>query len=511
MLVSTPEDPPTEFDAARQSMAIVGAFEMSASELDAAEHDHVPALKIHVNAPPMPLWSAVERERAEERRQEQEKAEMDAYAQRNSHWSGPPLIITDGDGNNVIEFQRPTIVFDDAPPANLPSVIQLSPDQATAIDMIMAWIGSGLHTLTLGGLAGTGKSTLMNTVVQNYHARIAVCAFTGKAAHVLKTKGVKQAQTIHSLIYEPITTCTRCGSLVEDHGEGHGSKKPRCKRPSCAGAKATTRFEKVMGLNCDLIIVDEASMVSTQIHEDLLSFNIPILYVGDHGQLEPIGMNPRLLAEPQIRLEKIHRQAEGNSILRFAHHVRNHGRPQEFPPDTVVIEATTAPKDVADYDMVICGRNGTRVAVNAAIRKARGHTTDLPAPGEQVICLRNNKQHNIFNGMLAEVVGIRVDDVVSHPEIDIRLDNGEVRYAIRFEPEQFGNEKLLDDAHRKVALFDFGYCLTCHKSQGSQWDNVLVLEWIHGDTSAARWRYTAATRAKFKLTWCMRPQPRGRQ
>lgn len=497
---------------ARQRMAASGTFEMDDAEIALAEtdlpHRYKPAVRD--GAPPMPLETATDRERAEQERRAHDEAQARQYAERNSHWSGPTPIFQDEDGN-VIPFGRPSQVFDDDAPANVPASIELSSDQKAALDAIMDWIGTDNPTLTMGGLAGTGKSTLMSTVVQNYHGRVAVCAYTGKAAHVLRTKGVKNACTIHSLIYEPVTTCTNCQMIVEDLGEGHGSKKPRCKRTGCEDAKSETTFEKVISLPFDLIIVDEASMVSTKIYEHLMSFGIQVLFVGDHGQLEPIGKNPGLMLEPQIRLDKIHRQAEGSAILRFAHHVRNHGKPETFGQDAVVIESTTVPKNAHEFDVVICGRNTTRVAINTLIRKARGYTTKMPVPGETVICLRNSKKHNIFNGMLAEVVEIRMDDRVSHPQIDIRLDDGQVRRNIRFEPEQFGQPDTLDDVHRRIALFDYGYCLTAHKSQGSSWDSVLVVERIHPDTSAARWRYTAATRAKHKLVWCMQPQTRGRR
>ena len=377
----------------------------------------------------------------------------------------------------------------------------LSDDQARAFDAVFAWLDKPTPFLTLGGYAGTGKSTLIGQIRSFTRARIAVCAYTGKAAHALRGKGLPDARTIHSLIYQPREVCDYCDAVL---GEGDVCTRYR----QCHKAGTSTQYSLVPALEFDLIIVDEASMVSSEIHEDLLSFGIPILYVGDHGQLEPIGSNPRLMVDPVLRLEQIHRQAEGSAILKFAHHVRQHGHPYETGPDARVIIAGKVPTNAHEYDVVLCGRNTTRVATNELIRRKRKYTSKqdphpLPIPGERVVCLRNHRDYGLFNGMLATVDEIRMDYSVDHPEIDIIDDDGKPHRGMTFVPEQFGNEEKMEHASRRRALFDFGYCLTAHKSQGSEWDRVLVLEWIHRDWSKARWRYTAATRAKRELVWCM--------
>ena len=413
----------------------------------------------------------------------------------------------------------------------------LSEDQLRGLDAIDQWLRDRSSPyFTLGGYAGCGKSTLVGRLLaESAGMRVAVCAFTGKAAHVLRTKGIKRAKTIHSTIYAPTEVCKNCEHPLEQRRDpwdydapifepdpqavevGDPSQQPHpptvefrpraptCDRiPGCAGAGEKTQFKLIPELDAQLIVVDEASMVSTQIHNDLLSFGIPILYVGDHGQLEPIGANPKLMLDPHFKLEKIHRQAEGSEILQFAQHVRTHGTPKTFGKDAVVLDTNRVPRDAHEYDIVLCGKNTTRVAVNARIRRDRGFTSPLPEPGESVVCLRNNREHKLFNGMLATVLDVRVDDRVDHPEIDIEDDEGVVRRGLRFEPAQFGSEDILDTRSRKTCLFDFGYALTVHKSQGSEFSRVLVLEWFHRDTSAARWRYTAATRASEQLVWCRR-------
>ena len=382
----------------------------------------------------------------------------------------------------------------------------LSEDQASALDQIFEWWDTARpgDYLTLGGYAGTGKSTLLRELLPMTRRIVHVCAYTGKAAHVLRSKGIEQARTIHSLIYQPVTICNLCGLPLDIDQE-------ICLRmEGCEGAGTERSFDRAIALKGDLIVVDEASMVSTEIHEDLLSFEIPVLYVGDHGQLEPIGNNPRLMLDPKIRLEKIHRQAEGSPILQFAHHVRNHGRPVSTGHEARVIETSVAPANAHEYDIVLVGKNATRVAMNQKIRAKLGYEGPLPHPGERIVCLRNFKKESLFNGMLATVLEIRCDDRVDVPEIDLIDDDGKVRNRVKFEPEQFNSETVLEDVSRKRALFDFGYALTVHKAQGSSWKRVLVLEWIHSDTSAARWRYTAATRASEELVYCVSPRRKRR-
>jgi len=185
------------------------------------------------------------------------------------------------------------------------AMIDLSPDQARALEEIERWRTSSTKRLTLGGYAGTGKTTLIRELINQHDA--SVCAFTGKAAFVLQSKGV-EATTMHRLLYRPV----RVGGEV--------------------------RFVKVQDLPTELVIVDEASMVDKVLMRDLESFPVKVLYVGDHGQLEPVGDDPGLMRDPDIRLEQIHRQASGSPIIQFAHHVREGHAPRSFGSEAELLE-----------------------------------------------------------------------------------------------------------------------------------------------------------------------------
>src|SRR5262245_45897619 len=171
----------------------------------------------------------------------------------------------------------------------------LTDEQASALSRLLEFSN---QVQTLGGYAGTGKTMLIKHLVREL-PRFAVCAFTGKAANVLRRKGVP-ASTIHSLIYQPVevTRFDKSGKIVK-----------------------VVEFVRREQLPCSGVIVDEASMVSREIHDDLVAYDLPLIFVGDHGQLEPVADHDfNLMRNPQITLEQIHRNA--GPISRFANFLR---------------------------------------------------------------------------------------------------------------------------------------------------------------------------------------------
>ncbi len=354
-------------------------------------------------------------------------------------------------------------------------MIEFSEDQSEALEKIDEWkTYRRTQYMTLGGYAGTGKSTISSFLASSWSST-AVVALCGKAANVLRQKGVADAKTIHSLIYQPFD--------------------------GIDGKVYYRRRERLEGVHS--IIVDEASMVDHLLMQDLLYYGLPVLFVGDHGQLEPIGTNPNLMKDPEIRLEKIHRQANGNPILRLAAAFRE-GRDVPYWSDSEgrlqVVHRSKFKSLVCEEVQVICGFNKTRHEVNKMIRDQKKIKQHAPAPGEKVICLRNNKEFGIFNGQL-----FSVDSISSvskkRPEITVISEDGR-KTVVPCLLEQFGQNTLVDYRDQSVALFDYGYCLTGHKSQGSEFADVLIIEEIAGVWNPQRWRYTVATRAKERLTYC---------
>lgn len=369
--------------------------------------------------------------------------------------------------------------------------IVLSEDQQRAVDTVLAWRDDhSRQTLTLGGYAGTGKTTVVRELIQRIGARrVQVCAYTGKAVSVLKRKGVV-AQTMHSLMYTVQNHCTLCKIPV-----------PAEVCPSChQDRNLKTRWTRVhaIDMDCEVVIVDEASMLSERLVSDVEDLAPKVLYVGDHGQLEPIGDDPGIMRAPEVRLEQIHRQAEGSGIIQFAHEVRQERHPGVWrATDDVEVRLGIRGVKFSDYDVVLCGYNKARVAVNKRVRKERGFE-GLVNEGERLICLQNDSDLGVFNGMLVTVTKVDQpnDDFVL---LDFEDEMGSKWAEVPVLKRQFNQERTPRGRFQGLGVFDYGYAMTVHKSQGSEWNKVAVLEQISTSWTASRWRYTAATRAAKQL------------
>lgn len=385
----------------------------------------------------------------------------------------------------------------------------LSQDQAKALGAIGAWYRDREKSapfITLGGYAGTGKTTLITLLrqaLQDYDpdTKVAFCAYTGKASQVLRNKLREQkvlrrgdnVSTIHSLIYNSKTS-----------KDGH------------------TSWERKNELAYDLIIVDEASMVDELIWNDLLSFHIPILAVGDHGQLPPINSDFNLMGNPDLKLEQIFRQEAESPIIQVAQLARTSGHipVQDFGPGVTKLNRHDSETGQTTEDMlrswrsdllVLCGYNHTRVSLNAHIRALRDIEVAEPTVGDVVVCLRNMRTEHLYNGLVGTIVSIEPapdDETKLWYWAEIYFDNENMRFSGYVLKEQFGAKETVKRPPRAPgdstgALFDFGYALTVHKAQGSQSPRVLLFEERFSkmdDDEWRRWLYTAVTRAETELT-----------
>jgi exodeoxyribonuclease-5 len=498
------------------------------------------------------------------------------------------------------------------------TIKDLSSDQLAAYNAIMSWIGDRTRQplLSLGGFAGSGKSTLVSLVAKQVDLP-AFCAYTGKATSVLRRKlhaagtetvGTQKKSrdgemshderpycgTIHSLIYRPCDCLTpqtvdvlKPCPVKDCPGEtrwamplpgaapsegqsvcakGHtGLVKTRAAFEALKPKKVFVYVEKVDGRcklcggkewirrealdrNYGLIIVDEASMVDDMMLRDLREYGVPILAVGDHGQLPPVGGVGSLMKAPHLRLEKIHRQAEGNPIIALSKLIRETGRlPESMPEGDVTFDKLRFVEQLIEkrygdasatrlLEMgLACYTNKRRVGLNVAVRRVRGTARsgrELPRAGEHVICLRNMKGEQgrppVANGMRGvlqsdatpkQIVNMRGEKVgmsetqltgsIAFPEDEI------VAHSYDMLGAQFGREKTFSSPEELArdtglhsfamagALFDYGFAMTVHKMQGSQFDDLVVCAERPGpvdEESWRRWLYTAVTRAAKKLT-----------
>ena len=248
-------------------------------------------------------------------------------------------------------------------------------------------------------------------------------------------------------------------------------------------------------------------MISTDLYRDLKSFGIKLLFIGDPGQLEPVGDNPNLMKSPNYVLSKIHRQAEGNPIIALASGVRNGTAvrlvPLQHNAHVFIKPKFTDAELLCSADQVICAKNATRSLLNSRIRAHLNHPSGTIIPGDKLICLRNNRQFRMFNGLICTVESIE-RDYFDHWICNLR-DEADVLYENIpvWKAPLVGNLDPGTQPPRGLLYFDFGYAITCHKSQGSEWPHVLVYDEVMFKTDMRRWRYTAITRASEKLTYCI--------
>ena len=380
--------------------------------------------------------------------------------------------------------------------------LNLSKTQTEVISSILDWFSQSKYQyITLGGYAGTGKTTILGHITQRLHKRdkgirIAFCSFTGKASRVLDRK-LKESDavfdtdyigTIHRLIYR---------ALVDEN-------------QNIIGWEKIPREE----LRYSLIVVDEASMVTQDIWSDLLSFDIPILAVGDHGQLPPISSSFNLMLEPELKLEEIFRQEEGNPIIKFSEIARKYGTLPFESLSTVVKKIRKSDEETQDilmdifntFDentMILCGYNRTRINLNKQIRGLH-FDSSTPQVGDRVICLKNNRNMDIYNGMTGTILDISKATLYGYSfyDTEISLDFEKEPFWGKISIEQFNSPTLVDLRREELNYFDYGYALTVHKAQGSQAKRVVVFEERFSkmdDQTYARWLYTAVTRAEQEL------------
>jgi exodeoxyribonuclease-5 len=356
-----------------------------------------------------------------------------------------------------------------------------TPQQDAALKSVAAWLKCGEPQLfRLFGYAGTGKTTLAKKIAEDVDGSVAFAAFTGKAALVMRSKGCGDARTIHSLIYRARETDTEEPSFVLNEDS------------------AVTKSR--------LVIVDECSMVDADLGRDLLSFGKPVLVLGDPAQLPPVkGGGFFTEAEPDVMLTEVHRQAADNPIIRMSMAIREGGHIARgiYGESQVVGRDGLEPSLVTGADQVLVGMNKTRRAYNKRLRELRGFSGGLPQSGEKLVCLRNNRKKGLLNGALFTVKSTgalrrgKVRMLVIPEESDGKIQrvgvipqffdgsDGEIPYALRKDSDEF----------------DYGYALTVHKAQGSQWDDVVLFdESFAFREHRARWLYTGVTRAARRLT-----------
>ncbi len=441
-------------------------------------------------------------------------------------------------------------------------MFSLSPQQGDAVRKIKQWFmndSAMKQVFTLGGYAGTGKSTILPDILDATGlepSQIAFAAPTGKAAKVmgnkLRAQGIKvYPTTIHKLIYTPkpqkaevlerelrdlevFIVMLKNGDVAPPTGDlkadlqeaekkAHILQRDLDRAYDLNDLRFTLNPDSVLVKeNIQLIILDEGSMVGLEIANDLEEFEIPILVMGDPGQLPPVGDKPGFFKPdelPDAFLTEVHRQAADNPIIYLATLVRKGDR-ADFGDYGNGVLIVPPKKDEFTLDLerecqVIVGRNKTRWKLTSKMRREGGLLDPLPHMGEPLIMCKNHKEHpELVNGtpvFATEDLGSSYEEGMARFLAKIADEEGKrftcYAYQGLFE-EHLKREKNYATASKQAAFrsrindaqIDFGWAITCHKSQGSQWDEVIV----HDESSAFRedadkWLYTAITRAAERL------------
>lgn len=346
--------------------------------------------------------------------------------------------------------------------------MNLSDEQQLVADQIDAFLSAKRVRkpyFVLHGAAGTGKTVILSEIAKR-RPNAAMCAYTGKAASVLSRKTDLQATTIHSILYlfrgvddetqQPIF------SRAVDDGEWDGN----------------------------IVLLDECSMCDSWISQDLLNTGCRVIACGDPGQLPPVRGEP-FFHTPDAVLKTVHRQAWDSPIIRQAHAVRA-GQRYGADGDAFRVSDHATAEDVLEADMLLCWRNATRMQLNTLKRMHLGlHGTPLRA-GEPVMCLKNDHKNGVLNGALYTLLE---DHQIGSGKLAITNERGhDVVLKEAWIEGMEGPRPALDD--NKAHPFAIGYAATVHKSQGSEWDNVLLVDEYGADREDwARWAYTGITRA----------------
>lgn len=372
----------------------------------------------------------------------------------------------------------------------------LSEDQLNVFNHFVKHAGDENRQLYVySGTAGTGKTVLLARLVkllevlrQDYH----VAVYTGQAVSVLRDKNVS-ATTIHRMMYTPREL--KDGTII---------------------------WIKREYLDFDWMIIDEFSMISKQMLEDMISYGTKIIFFGDPFQLPPIGEDDSWLANKiDYNMTQIQRQAEGNPIIQAASKVRQKNKLTYTKQETeqgkmYVLSKAKDAKLIAELklsvDQIISGTNKTRRIINREVRKSLGRNGTIDS-GDRLIILKNNAEVNVYNGQQ-----ITAKDIGTHKQLEvyvpwdkiwvtltivnIRTTDGET-HKVCLNPiiqDTFNVNTIKVEQHPDLIFVDYAYCANVHKMQGSTFKSTLVyaddLYWMkrNGDMYD-RGLYTAITRA----------------
>lgn len=374
--------------------------------------------------------------------------------------------------------------------------------QKQAIEKFQRWLTNPHEPFLLQGYAGTGKTTMLGHLANLSGRSVSYCSPTGKAARVLSKKTGKEATTVHKFLYRPLDNEVQFLQKVMSELYEANPEDPKILEIQDQIRdleKSDLRFVPKQTLENagQLVIVDEASMVGKEMARDLRDTGLPLLLVGDPFQLPPVKTTAGWTdLEPDVVLTQIMRQSDDEAfgIIQAATEIRRNPRMdklQDGPGFKIHPPRSLSWEYFSKADIVLCGTNDLRRRLNTGIRKFLGFEGEYPQVGEKVISLANN-DNGIRNGEIFTVTEIH--DVVGRAVYLRVVDDMENYYNIRTWGPLYGNDSETDLVPDGFLRMTFAYAITVHKSQGSEWDHVILCDSWPGQRYR-NWLYTGITRA----------------
>lgn len=390
----------------------------------------------------------------------------------------------------------------------------LNNDQLFAVQKLNKWwhSASSPQVISLGGGPGTGKSYTILYLIRDLGLdldEVLFVSYMGKAVCRMIQAGLP-AKTIHATCYTYDKEFVRADDgTIEFTNDG----KPK--------TRFVQKLKDRLNKKIKLIVADEAYTIPTQNAIDLLSFGLPVIAVGDENQLEPPFGRPYFLANgADVRLTQIMRQAEGNPIIYLAQKILHHEyvRDGAYGTSQVIRKDNLTDFAMKNADVIITFTNRLRGKINDLFRHSFMNISDLSIPhvGEKVICRANDWGKSIT--IKGSEIYLTNGTTGFIDYIDKRSRNKNAM-KIDFQPDYdnkiFRNLKI--DLNRLNAplgqlnndwvapdmnIFEYAYALTSYTVQGSQWDNVLILDEgsVAGIDKYYRMLYVSITRAVKSVT-----------
>jgi exodeoxyribonuclease-5 len=246
----------------------------------------------------------------------------------------------------------------------------------------------------------------------------------------------------------------------------------------------------------DLVMVDESSMVNEAIGKDIMSFGIPTILVGDPFQLPPVKAKAFWHnLRPQTVLTRIERQKGiGAGIPLAGEKLRNGGQISRNESLSLHARNSLPETSWTQVDQIICGTHKTRERLCRFVRGQMGHSSAHPQKGEKIVAVFNDKKRGIMNGELYTVLESELTRSGSVTRMKIQDPYGRIIESVDAWTRGFAGRSATDFLDDQFGKFWWGYAITCHQSQGSEWKNTIVCDDWPGDGHDS-WLYTAITRA----------------